>query len=199
MIACVVSCTTMSCERQVKTVWPGMLRPTSSGAGAEVAEQDAVRARTVESVLSDERVRKDVERVDVVEIGVLVALPLGAAPMDAAPEGRLEMLDRLGDDRVDHLLMKARIGLGGIETAADQDARIVEIDRLVVGLVRAVVVDDGDGVARDQIAHHRTGIELLVADVHRHLIAEELPGARIERIRLERTDDRPLDVGHTRA
>ena len=76
--------------------------------------------------------------------------------MDTPAERALEALKRFRGHGIDHLLMKARIRLGGIDAALDQDFRIVQIDRFIIDLVAAVVIDHGKLLA------DRSGCELLV-------------------------------------
>ena len=170
---------------------PRQVAPRILAVGAEVAEEDAVRVRAVEGVGGHHRMREDVERADVDRAAALDVFP--AAPVDAPAERRFEVLDGVGDYRVDHLLVEPRIGLGGVEAAADEDARIVEVNRRVPGLVGAVVVDDGDGITA-VVAHHRTAVELLVAHVDAHLVSQQPPLAGIKSVGLERSRYGSLEV-----
>src|SRR6185369_6928222 len=123
-----------------------------------------------------------------------IAFTEAAAPMNAASKRLLKMLDGIRDDRVYHLLMEVRITLIRTESATKQDIPVIEVDRLVVPLVRAVVVDDGDRIWSPAVTYDWSGIKLLEPDVHRHLVAEELARTRVERIGLERTSDRVFDL-----
>src|SRR6185369_10401025 len=117
-----------------------------------------------------------------------------SAPVNAASERLLEMLDGICDDGVYHLLMEVRISLTRTKSATKQDIPVIEVNRLVVPLVRAVVIDDGDRIWSPAVTYDWSGIKLLEPDVHRHLVAEELARTRVERIGLERTSDRVFDL-----
>src|SRR5262249_15735595 len=106
------------------------------------------------------------------------------------------MLDRLGDDRVHHLLMEPRIGFDRIKSSADQDLRILEIDWLVVDAVARVVIDNGDAVPGEHVAYDWARIELLVANRELHLVAPltrgkgkglERPGCRRSQVKKPRS------------
>ena len=67
-------------------------------------------------------------------------------------------MQRFAHHGVDHLLVKLRIRLAGIEAAVHRDQRVVEVDRVVETLVRGVVVDDGnpltDGARGELLVAH---------------------------------------------
>src|SRR5215213_2041095 len=177
-------------HRLSRQVAPDILR-----AGAEVAEKNAVRLWTIERVLSEEGVRVDIERIDVLASSSLeIAFAQAPAPVNAASKRLLEMLDGIGYDRIDHLLVEVRISLTRTKSAAKQDIPVVEVDRLVVPLVRAVVVDDGDRIWSKAVAYDWSRFKLLEPDSHRHLVAEELARTRVESIGLERPCDRVFDL-----
>src|SRR6185369_15807310 len=117
-----------------------------------------------------------------------------SAPVNAASERLLEMLDGIRDDGVYHLLMEVRIALTRTKSATKQDIPIIEVNWLVVPLVRAVVVDDGDRIWSPAVAYDWSGIKLLKSDGHRHLVAKQLARTRVERIGLERPSDRVFDL-----
>jgi hypothetical protein len=89
-------------------------------------------------------------------------------PVNAPAERRFESLQGLAGDRIDHLLMKARIGVARSKTSGDQQFRVVEIYRRVVGLVGTVVVDDREPLP------YRSGQKFLVTDRRRHVVADKL-------------------------
>ena len=74
----------------------------------------------------------------------------------AAVDGALEALQRLACDRIDHLLMKARVALRRIESAADQDVSVLQVHRVVVFFLGTVIVDDRKTLA------HGSGLQRLV-------------------------------------
>src|SRR5262249_19395794 len=123
----------------------GIALPYFSADRVEIAEQERLALGAVERVGFVHRMRMDFE----------LAL---AVPVHFAPERLLEMAHRLVDDRVDHLLMKSRIGFARLEAAAEENRRLVEIDGLVVALVADVVIDDGDARA------DRARLERLIRD-----------------------------------
>ena len=91
--------------------------------------------------------------------------------MDAAPEGALELLDGIADHRVHHLLVEARIRLGGRNAVRNEDKAVVEIDRAIVLLARDIVVDHDDLVER-ATGIRWAGCQRPVAHVHLHFVAE---------------------------
>jgi len=100
--------------------------------------------------------------------------------VDFAAKRGLEAFQRFGCDGVHHLLVKARVGLGGVETFAQQQVRVVEIDRLVERLRAAVVIDDRETLA------DRTRLELFVAHADDEIVAEQPPQRRVERVHFQR-------------
>jgi pimeloyl-ACP methyl ester carboxylesterase len=103
------------------------------------------------------------------------------SPAYTAPERVFEPLQGLARNRINHLLMEARIGFDRRQSARDQQFRVVEVDRLIEGLVAAVVIDDREPFAG------RAGRQLFVAHRHGHVVSDEAAGARIEGIDLQRS------------
>ena len=81
-------------------------------AGAEVAEKNALRVTAVEGIRLRHGVGIEIEHVASRRRRLARAL-VEARPVNTPAEGNLEALQRFAGDRIDHLLMKARIGLGG--------------------------------------------------------------------------------------
>jgi hypothetical protein len=106
--------------------------------------------------------------------------PLRAAPMYLASERVFESLQGIARDRIDHLLVKARIVFGRRQAASDQQPTIVQIDRVVEGLIRTVVIDYGETIA------NRTWFEVFVSNRCGHVVADQPAGARIECVDAQR-------------
>src|SRR5438132_12140268 len=119
---------------------------------------------------------------------VLVSAPTRETPLDWTAERELEPAYGLAGDRINHLLMELRIGFGWIESATDQNRRIVEVDRTVVALVGGVVIHYGE------VPPDGTGPERFVADIHGHIVAKGPSLSGIEGIGLQRSDDRIFEV-----
>jgi hypothetical protein len=168
---------------------------------AEIAEEDSVRVGAVKGVRRAEGMGKEVERRDVAGAPASGAtgLALHPAPVDVPPQRGLEVLDGLGGHRIDHLLVKARIRLGRWQAAAHEDARVVEIDWLVVRPGRPVVIDDRDVVRRGVRPDGGTRCEVPAPHFDGHLVSEKPAAARIEGIRAKGPGRRPLGcVGRQR-
>jgi len=84
-------------------------------------------------------------------------------------------------DRVDHLLVEARIAFAGRQAVRDQDERVVEVDGTIVDVARHVVVHDGDLVAGAALID-RSPRQRPIADRELHLVAQKLPPTWVERI-----------------
>src|SRR5215468_9141786 len=84
------------------------------------------------------------------------------SPVYAPAERSLEMLNRVSNHCIDHLLMEAGIGFRWIEAASKKNLFVVQIDWLIPDLVCTVVIDDRYGV-RCIVRYRRTRIESLVA------------------------------------
>lgn len=140
----------------------------------------------------------EIESIDVAgqwsfrSLAFLVRHSFLAAPANTSSESGLEVLDRLTRYCIDHLLVKARIRFGGIQSGGDQQTRIVEINGFVEALVFAVVIDDCDSFADG------SGDEFFVFDPERHLVAEELSVAWIECVALQRACVGRWDVDRVR-
>jgi hypothetical protein len=145
--------------------------PRVGRARAEVPEQDAVCFGAIKSVRQHHRMREDVQGANVFPwYSPLLVASSRSPPVNAPSQRRFEMLDRLGYDRVYHLLVEPRVCFDRIESSANQDLRILEIDRLVVDAVARVVVDNGNAIQQKHVAYDWARIELLVANRELHLI-----------------------------
>ena len=91
----------MSCDRHVKTVCPGRFEPCAL-LGQEKTKQHCSQLVIEESIASEERMRKQPQA--------------SATKTDAASKCEIEVVDDLHRDRVDHLLMKSRIGFRRIQS-----------------------------------------------------------------------------------
>jgi hypothetical protein len=108
------------------------------------------------------------------------------SPHGTAQSG-LDTAQRLRGNGIGHLLMEVGIRLAGLEPATNGDQRIVEIHRIVETVPARVVVDDRDPLA------DRARPQLFVADGDRHHVAGQASQTRIERVDLQRPEDRRLD------
>ena len=89
---------------------PRQIASRLSAAGAEIAEQNGVRLGTIEGIRLTHGVRVNIETAR----GIpgrrrQHAASVGPSPGNAPAERVLETLQRLAGDRVDHLLVEARI------------------------------------------------------------------------------------------
>ena len=81
-------------------------------------------------------------------------------PGEMAAERFSERCIDVATNRIDHLLVKPRVGLGGGVAVGDENALIVQIGTSIMDFLRAVIVVDAEKFAG------RPGIERLVRDVH---------------------------------
>lgn len=176
MIAWVVSCAMMSCESLTREIASliGAVRP-------EVSEQDPVCVRTVVGVRLAQGVREQIKTARSSPRHRRRAFaPFQAPPMYPASERVFESLQGIARDRIDHLLVKARIAFGRRQAASDQQPMIVQIDRLIERLVRTVVIDHGETIA------YRTWLDVFVPDRCRHVVADQPTGAWIKCVDAQR-------------
>ena len=122
----------------------GQIAPGIGAAGLEITEHDAVDTGIVEGIGLAHRMRKQIEAAGCG--GPLLRRDVGRMrdfpPVNAPAQRRLESLQGLAGDRIDHLLMEARIGVARSKASGNQQIWIVEVHRLVVRLGGPVVVDD---------------------------------------------------------
>src|SRR5437016_6323225 len=92
--------------------------------------------------------RKDIQLVDIArELAPGRIRPtLLSPPVDSPAQRCLKVLNSFGDYRINHLLVKVRVGLRRIEAAAYENAGVVQINRFVPHLVCPVVIDYRNGI-----------------------------------------------------
>jgi hypothetical protein len=131
----------------------------------KVAEQERHLCRVVEGVCAAEGVRKDAQANAV----VLGLLPPAPAEAQLAAQRVIEVFEHLHRHGVDHLLMKARVGLGRLDAVLHQQRALVEVDGVVEAVARAVVINHLYARAL------RPGFQRLVDDLDLNLIVGGAP------------------------
>lgn len=106
----------------------------------EVSEHNAMEVRIVVRVGFLDAVGEKEQLASKRRIGC-APMP---SPVNVAAKRELEALNRLADDCIDHLLMESRVGFARFETLIGKNARIIEVDRLVIALVGGIVINDRD-------------------------------------------------------
>ena len=175
-IAWVVSWTTMSCDRQVNTIWPGRFRPAGRprpGSTRTAAPAGAGRSRRWPRPSRGDRCAAGRRAAG-------GSRPRAHCHADRPPERRLEPLDRGAHDAVDHLLVEGRVEVARLEAAPEQHVERVQVGGAVVAVVRRVVVDDRD------LAADRPRLQRLERHGDRHVVPERPAATRVEGEHLER-------------